>query len=49
MELVRRLFIVSSLAAIGTVIVASMAAFALSRMRFRYKNIVLLGRSWPAS
>jgi multiple sugar transport system permease protein len=33
-------FIVSSLAAIGTVFVASMAAFALSRMRFRYKNIV---------
>ncbi|WP_116071587.1 carbohydrate ABC transporter permease [Asanoa ferruginea] len=33
-------FIVSSLAAIGTVLVASMAAFALSRMRFRYKNIV---------
>jgi multiple sugar transport system permease protein len=33
-------FIVSSLAAIGTVFVASMAAFALSRMRFRYKNLV---------
>jgi multiple sugar transport system permease protein len=33
-------FIVSSLAALGTVVVASMAAFALSRMRFRYKNIV---------
>lgn len=33
-------FIVSSLAAIGTVLVASMAAFALSRMRFRYKNLV---------
>ncbi|SNS76587.1 multiple sugar transport system permease protein [Asanoa hainanensis] len=33
-------FIVSSLAALGTVIVASMAAFALSRMRFRYKNVV---------
>ena len=33
-------FIVSSLAALGTVFVASMAAFALSRMRFRYKNVV---------
>ncbi|MEV4619327.1 carbohydrate ABC transporter permease [Asanoa sp. NPDC049573] len=33
-------FIVSSLAALGTVVVASMAAFALSRMRFRHKNIV---------
>jgi multiple sugar transport system permease protein len=33
-------FIVSTLSALGTVIVASMAAFALSRMRFRYKNVV---------
>ncbi|MDG4825657.1 carbohydrate ABC transporter permease [Asanoa sp. WMMD1127] len=33
-------FIVSSLAALGTVVVASMAAFALSRLRFRYKNVV---------
>ncbi|GIF62321.1 sugar ABC transporter permease [Asanoa ishikariensis] len=33
-------FIISSLAALGTVLVASMAAFALSRMRFRYKNVV---------
>ncbi|HTF07255.1 MAG TPA: hypothetical protein VK659_03695, partial [Asanoa sp.] len=33
-------FIVSTLSALGTVVVASMAAFALSRMRFRYKNVV---------
>lgn len=33
-------FIVSSPAALGTVVVASMAAFALSRLRFRYKNVV---------
>ena len=33
-------FIISSLTAIGTVIAASMAAFAISRLRFRYKNVV---------
>jgi multiple sugar transport system permease protein len=32
--------IISSLSAIGTVVVASMAAFALSRMRFRYRNLM---------
>jgi multiple sugar transport system permease protein len=36
-------FIVSTMVAIGTVIVASLAAFAISRMRFRYKNIVFWG------
>ena len=33
-------FIISSLTALGTVIAASMAAFAISRLRFRYKNLV---------
>jgi multiple sugar transport system permease protein len=33
-------FIISSLTAVGTVIAASMAAFAISRLRFRYKNVV---------
>jgi len=32
--------IISSITAIGTIIVASLAAFALSRMRFRYRNVV---------
>jgi multiple sugar transport system permease protein len=36
-------FIVSTMVAIGTVFVASLAAFAISRMRFRYKNIVFWG------
>ncbi|MEV0715998.1 carbohydrate ABC transporter permease [Asanoa sp. NPDC050611] len=36
-------FIISSLTAIGVVIVASLAAFAISRMRFRYKNLVFWG------
>jgi multiple sugar transport system permease protein len=36
-------FIVSTMVAVGTVIVASLAAFAISRMRFRYKNIVFWG------
>jgi len=33
-------FITSTMTAVITVITASMAAFALSRMRFRYKNVV---------
>jgi multiple sugar transport system permease protein len=33
-------FIISSLTALGTVIAASMAAFAISRLRFRHKNLV---------
>jgi multiple sugar transport system permease protein len=36
-------FIVSTMVAVGTVIVASLAAYAISRMRFRYKNIVFWG------
>jgi multiple sugar transport system permease protein len=32
--------ITAALAAVGTVITASLAAFALSRMRFRYRNLV---------
>jgi multiple sugar transport system permease protein len=32
--------IIACITALGTVIVASLAAFALSRMRFRYRNIV---------
>jgi multiple sugar transport system permease protein len=32
--------IIATITAVGTVIVASLAAFALSRMRFRYRNIV---------
>ena len=31
---------ISTLSAVGTVIVASLAAFALSRMRFKYRNVV---------
>jgi multiple sugar transport system permease protein len=31
---------ISTLSAIGTVVVASLAAFALSRMRFKYRNVV---------
>jgi multiple sugar transport system permease protein len=32
--------IIATITAVGTVIVASLAAFALSRMRFRYRNII---------
>jgi multiple sugar transport system permease protein len=31
---------ISTLSAVGTVLVASLAAYALSRMRFRYRNVV---------
>ncbi|MGI5215572.1 carbohydrate ABC transporter permease [Plantactinospora sp. CA-290183] len=33
-------FVTSALAALGTVVTASMAAYALSRMRFRYRRVV---------
>ena len=33
-------FIISTMTAVGTVITASLAAFALSRMRFRYRTLV---------
>lgn len=32
--------IIASVTALGTIIVASLAAFALSRMRFRYRNVI---------
>jgi multiple sugar transport system permease protein len=32
--------VISCLSAVGTVIAASLAAFALSRMRFRYRNVI---------
>ncbi len=42
-------FITSAAVALGTVITASMAAYALSRLRFRWQAVRVLCWCWPGS